>query len=307
MNDSRLELENRIKKIDTVFDLNSIISRKVNTTTITSYYNRNKLAYWLFHSRVGFVHMGISRGTEYNQNDLLEQPKIVAKYIRRLTTRNVLELGTGKGSSSFYLAKRFPKVRFDGVDLPKGQLDVAKKAAEEIPNFHPAECDFHDLSRYSDNQFDVVFAIESLCHSSRKGKVFKEVRRVLKLGGVFIVIDGYLGRPVESLTYDERLAKRLTERGMMVGGFEYYGDVLIKIKHAGFTIIEEGDVTRFIIPTLRRFENLASKTLFDHPKLGHLIVKFLPDEFSANAVAAYLMPLLVDLGVAKYIILVVRK
>jgi ubiquinone/menaquinone biosynthesis C-methylase UbiE len=307
VNRSQIELEKRIKRIDKVFGVNSIISRKISPASIASYYNRNKLAYWLFHSRKGFVHMGISRNMKYHQNDLLEQPKTVAKYIKKLRTHKVLELATGKGASSIYLAKLFPKVQFYGIDLPQGQIDIAKKAAKKASNFFPEECDYHDLSRYSNGQFGIVFAIESLCHSVRKEKVFKEVRRVLQSRGIFIVIDGYLGRAEEQLTGNEQLAKKLMERGMMVEHFEYHKNVKEKIGQNRFKIVEEEDTTRFIIPTIKRFESLASKTLFNYPNLGRLIVKLLPREFTANAISAYLMPVLIKLGIAKYTILVVQK
>jgi len=307
MKESHLELRRRIKKVDQVFGVNSILSRKIDSNSIAKYYKINKLAYWLFHNRDGFVHMGISRDMKYHHDDLLEQPKIVAKYIKKLHARNVLELATGKGASSIYLARQFPNVRFDGIDLPGGQLDIAKKEVKKTPNFYPVEGDYHDLSCYGDNQFNIIFVIESLCYSTKKEKVFKEARRVLKSGGVIIVIDGYLGKPEQSLTSDERLAKKLMERGMMVEDFEYYPAFREKIKRAEFRIVMEEDDSRFITPTLKRFESLASKTLFNYPKLGRLIVKLPPGEFSANAISAYLMPILIKLGIAKYMILVAQK
>jgi len=251
--------------------------------------------------------MGISRDMKYDHEDVLEQPKIVAKYIRRLNAHNVLDLGVGKGSSSTYLARLFSNIRFDGIDLPNSLLDVAKRAAKKVPNFYPMEGNYHDLSRYDRAQFDVVFAIESLCHSTKKEKVFNEIWRVLRKDGTFIIIDGYLGKPEKSLNDNERLAKKLTEKGMMVEDFEYYGDIKEKIEQLGFKIIEEEDVTRLIIPTLKRFESLARKTLFNHPRLGRVIVKLLPDEFTANAISGYLMPVIVELSLAKYTILVVKK
>jgi len=251
--------------------------------------------------------MGVSRNLKYGRDDLLEQPKLVAKYIEQLNARRVLELATGKGASSIYLARRFPNAQFVGVDLSGGQLDVVKKKAGRIRNFSPVEGDYHDLSRYPNDHFDVVFVIEGLCHSTQKGQVATEVWRALRNGGVFIVFDGYLGRSKSSLNVDERLAKRLTERGMMVDNFERYEDVWEEILRAGFGVVYKEDVSRFIVPTLRRFETLARKTIFAHPMLGRFVARLLPNEFAFNAVPAYLMPLLVEIGVAKYMILVVEK
>ena len=42
---------------------------------------------------------------------------------------------------------------------------------------------------FDDNTFDGAYAIEATCHSGNLGKVFSEVYRVLKPGGVFAVYD----------------------------------------------------------------------------------------------------------------------
>ena len=251
--------------------------------------------------------MGISRDMEYSCEDLLEQPKLVAEYIRKLDAKNVLELGVGKGASSIYLAEKFPDIHFDGIDLPNGQLDIAKRGAKKVENFRPVEGDYHNLGRFSTNHFDVVFAIEALCHSTVKEKVLGEVRRVLREGGVFIVFDGYLGKPRSSLKAAESLAVQLTEKGMVVKEFENYAGFKDKVSKAKFETIYEEDVSQFILPTVERFERLAEKALFNRPKIGRIIVRFFPSEFAANAIAGYLMPELVKLGIARYVILVARK
>lgn len=299
MDDLHTELEKRLDKVGQVFDIDKVLSVRSDPVSIARYYRINKLAYALFHNPNGFVHMGISRDLKYSHDDLLEQPKLVAKYIKQLNARNVLELAAGKGASSVYLAKKFPKIKFAGIDLFSGQ--------KKISNFSPVEGDYHDLSRYPNKHFDVVFVIEGLCHSVRKGQVANEVWRVLRSGGVFIVFDGYLGESEDSLNVDERLAKKLTERGMVVDSFEEYKDVREKILSAGFGVAHEENVSKFVMPTLRRFEKLARRVVFAHPRPGRLVVRVLPDELTGNAISGYLMPLLVEIGVAKYMILVVEK
>lgn len=112
----------------------------------------------------------------------------------------------------------------------------------------------------SDNGVDIVFVIESLCHSSTKKRVFKEVKRVLKRNGVFIIFDGYTGKKATKLTKDELLAKKLTEKGMSVDNFDYYPDFRKDLTNSELKIIEEEeDVSLLILPTLRKFEKLATK------------------------------------------------
>ena len=298
MKNLQLDLEKRLDRVRQVFDIDKVLSVRPDLSSIARYYRVNKLAYSLFHNSQGFVHMGISRDLNYKSDDLLGQPNLVAKYIEQLKARRVLELAAGKGASSIYLARKFPNVQFVGIDLSGGQQTL---------NFSLVEGDYHDLDRYPKAYFDVVFVIEGLCHSTQKGQVAAEVWRVLKDGGVFIVFDGYLGRSEGSLNANERLAKKLTECGMLVANFERYEDVKEKILRAGFNTSHEEDVSNLIVPTLRRFESLARKTIFAYPQLGRLLVRLLPKEFSYNAISGYLMPLLIELGVAKYVALIVEK
>src|SRR6185436_7663023 len=107
--------------------------------------------------------------------------------------------------------KKYPFIRFDGVELTPTQLDFAKKKAQKTPNYYPVFGDYHNLSTYPDHSFEIVFVIEALCHSSDKLQVLKEVKRVLKRGGVFIIIDGYAKKDPVKRTVEENLASRLTE------------------------------------------------------------------------------------------------
>lgn len=238
---------------------------------------------------------------------MYEQPKIVEKYIKETGAKKCLELATGKGASSLYLARKFPEVKFFAINLPDVQLEIAKRKARKVKNFFPEEGDYHDLTKYSDNSFDIVLVFEALCHSNDKAEVADEVHRALKLGGLFIVIDGYLSKPINELAENELLAKQLSEKGMVVERFELYDDVKKTISSKGFKSIFEEDVSILLVPSLRRFENLSHKVLFKNPFFGRVITKMLPKDFVNNAVSGYLMPNLIQNKVACYYITVFEK
>lgn len=105
---------------------------------------------------------------------------------------------------------------------------------------------------------------------------------------------------------DLSLAATLAERGVAVLQFEAYGAVLEKAKETGFTVVESEDVSQFILPTLRRFERLAS-IFFNHPTLARAARKIFPDTLLYNAISGYLMPDLVEQGIGKYYITVLKK
>ena len=218
-----------------------------------------------------------------------------------------MELATGKGASSVYLAKKFPDVAFYALNLADGQLDIAKKKACSVKNFYPDEGDYHDLSRYSTGSFDIVFIFDALCYSNDKGKVSEEVHRILKPGGLFVVIDGYSTRTDQDLTETELLGIHLMEKGMVVEKFEQYSKVKNDVLSKGFSIVSEEDTSTLILPSLYRFEVLAYRGFFKFPKLGKLLARILPQDFVNNAVSGYLMPILVQDKLVCYYITVFKK
>lgn len=134
-------------------------------------------------------------------------------------------------------------------------MDEAKK----LINFFPEYGDYHNLSKFKNESFDVIFIIEALCHSLAKEKVLQEVYRILKKDGVFIVIDGYQGKEDISLSDDERLAINLAARGMAVIEPEFYADFIKKAKKEKFSVFNEENVSLYVLPTMRRFEKLVSR------------------------------------------------
>ncbi len=189
--ESQSEITQKLENIRKVFDINRVIGLKTDKAYIQKYYKINKIPYSLFHTNTDLIYMGVSRDGIYKEDDLLEAARTVEKYLKELNGSKVLELATGRGANSFYLAQRFPAVKFCGLDISGGQLDYAFKKARRVNNYHPEFGDYHDLSRFENRSFDIVFVVEALCYSTDKDKVLAEVYRVLKKGGVFIIFDGY--------------------------------------------------------------------------------------------------------------------
>lgn len=73
-----------------------------------------------------------------------------------------------------------------GVELNPRKFEKAKSYGFPVYNI-----DFHDLSIFHDNTFDVVYSSHSIEHAYTAQKVVSEMVRVLKPGGKFIVILPY--------------------------------------------------------------------------------------------------------------------
>lgn len=300
------ELNCKIERIQKVFDTDKIVHIQPTISSIADYYKTNKLAYSLFANK-DFVHMGISKNKKYSNKDLFEQGKFVDKYIKQLKAKKVLELATGRGATSAFLAQKHPDVTFEAIDLPDGQIDFAFSKAKKFKNFHPKEGDYHNLADYPRDSFDVVFIIEALCHSTNKKKVFNEVRKLLKNKSVFIIFDGYRGKKEHLLTKEELLAIKLTEKGMAVPSFDYYQDFKNKLLKSGFKVLKEQDVSSQVVPTLKKFEALAKLYFKVPPFLLKIINRFFSPVFTGNIISGYLLATLEKLQISKYMISVVSK
>jgi ubiquinone/menaquinone biosynthesis C-methylase UbiE len=94
----------------------------------------------------------------------------------------VLDLGAGNGWMARRLARRF---RVTALDVDGGPAALGALRGT------PVSCVRGELDRlpFADASFDVVVAAASLHHAADVGDVQREVARILRAGGLFIVAD----------------------------------------------------------------------------------------------------------------------
>ena len=298
MSHKHTELQTRLAAVGRIFDINVIIARPTTTESIKKYYRTNRLAYWFFHSREGFMHVGLSSNNVYSEKDLEAPAQLISSYIKKNKATQVLELAVGKGANMRFLTARHPAVSFYGLDLPNGQLKAHRFA--DTSNAKVEYGDYHDLSRYTSKSMDIVFVVESLCYSQDKSRVLHEVKRVLKPGGMFIVFDGYNARAISEYSDQELIAVTLMWKGMIgeIRDFDI-SEAEPLFKKSGFKILKAEDLSEQTLPTARRMEKIAAK-FFRHPKLARIVIKLLPMAFSANAISGYLMPYTLEHKLVQY-------
>lgn len=102
----------------------------------------------------------------------------------------VLDAGCGRGGSCFWLAEKLG-ARPMGVNLVASQLDYARKEADRRGLSGQTEFQQADYTRtpFEAESFDVVWALESLCHSSRKINFYSEANRLLRPGGRLVIAE----------------------------------------------------------------------------------------------------------------------
>ena len=110
----------------------------------------------------------------------------------------VLDVATGTGRVARPVAKRLKSGRVIGVDQALAMLDVGHQHADPIPAYYQSAGEA-DALPFKSNTFDRAFVSFSLHHFSNSERVVKEVLRVLKNGGRFVVLDPVVEDPKDSV------------------------------------------------------------------------------------------------------------
>ncbi len=301
-----LDIYEKLTKIKNVFEINDITAIKPDSSYIQNYYLLNRFAYSMFQSFKGFIHMGISKNGKFKIDDLLEPVRFVNTYVSNLLPRaRILELAAGRGANSLYLAKKNPNKSFIALDFSEGQLKYANKNATRAKNLNVLKEDYHNLINIEDSSIDLCFIIEALCYTKKKNVVLREVSRILKKDGLFIVIDGYLNVEEENLDNEILLANRLVEIGMAIPKFETYTSLLDSAKEE-FKLEYEKDISKEVLPSMLRLEKWA-KVFFKSSIIAKGLKRILPPVFVYNSLSGYLMPNLIKDEIANYMITVLKK
>ncbi len=293
-------ISDKLKKIYKIKNFDYLLKENQNTDKISKYYNTNKLAYRVFHNNKAFLHMGISDSDKYHKTDLLKQVKYISEYIKNGRAKKVLELGYGRGANLYYLSQLFKDVEFFGIDLSTHPL---KKYRSK--NITYSKKNFQDLKLYN-HVFDLIYAIETICHSDSLDKLFSNINSSLKSGGYFIIFDGYYLVNRSALSDDLKIACTLTEKGMAVNRFHDIDNFKKLAQKNNLTLKKEVDFSNNIKPSLYKLQKIT-KLYIKLPLLARIINYFLPEIFIRNFLAGYLMPDLVESNIAGYYMHVFQK
>lgn len=119
-------------------------------------------------------------------------------YVAAQPGQKCLDLGSGRGTDVVRMAQR---VGADGhaygIDITDSMLDKARRTAEKlgVSNVTFLKADLADLP-VGDAEIDWVTSNCVLNHAADKTAVWREIARVLKPGGHFVVSDIYAIEPV---------------------------------------------------------------------------------------------------------------
>jgi tocopherol O-methyltransferase len=212
---------------------------------IQSYYKQSLNAYkdgWAM-DEAQAIHYGYwdSEVSNFAQS-LGRMNEVMAAYAKIKQGETVLDAGCGVGGSSIFLAQKYG-CNCIGITLSTEQLLLAQKYSKQknVEALTHFEIMDYTATKFDDESFDVVWGCESICYAYDKQVLLKEVFRVLKKGGRFIMADGMV--PKIDNNNHKTIAKWLN--GWQVNYLETPENWLQYGKEIGFQFMDYKDITPF--------------------------------------------------------------
>ena len=111
--------------------------------------------------------------------------------LKTLRNKRVLEIGCGNGVQALYINSNYRPLTITGIDLNASNIEIANREKErtEVSNVHFFVDDAQNLSNIQSDSMDVILNIESAFHYPDKSAFLKEICRVLKPGGQYLIAD----------------------------------------------------------------------------------------------------------------------
>ena len=208
------------------------MTRLNHTEKVRDHYDRVSPYYrtlWGEHLHHGYWIRG-DESKETAQVQLIEHLAEAAGIQPRM---KILDVGCGFGGSSIYLAQKY-EAEATGITISRVQVEMANKAAVEAG----VSATFLHMDAEAmkfEEQFDVVWSVESISHYQDIAKFFASAAKLLKLGGKVAITDWFK---------KENLTPRESKK--FLGAIEQ--GMLVKLKtmedYAGFMAASGLEVTR---------------------------------------------------------------
>jgi len=205
----------------------------------------------------GAMHLGFWHGATRNHREALEnEDRTLARLAGIGAGDRVLDAGCGRGTSALWLARE-ASAEVVGVDLVPGNVARARRLAVRTSladrvGFYRR--DFH-YTGFPDGSFDVVWAVESVCHAADGAGFLAEAHRLLKPGGRLVVAD--LLRTARPLGAEEEALLRRCLSGWAIPDLPTEGEFCGAAEEAGFSRIGLEDATAEVWPSARRLHRRA--------------------------------------------------
>ena len=126
-------------------------------------------------------------------------------HLPEMNPSKILEVGCGGGRNAGELAKKYPAAKVTAIDYPEVSVAKASEYNKDMISAGRISVKKGDVSdlRLPVDTYDLATAFETIYFWPGLEKCFAEVCRVLKSGGVFMIVNESDGTDETSLKYEK--------------------------------------------------------------------------------------------------------
>lgn len=255
------EMAKYCQRLYKIMNQASIQKEQVTSAVVNDYYKDSAFFYRRFHSKQGAMHLPIAaqKGSSHEEK-LRHQAQVVHQLLETNPYTNVLELGCGMGFNTIELAKQHPDCQFTGIDLTTSNIDYAKAQAKDLPQVTFQQGNF-DKMEATAAAYDLIFAVETLCHSNDIIQLLKTISQLLKKGGRLVLFDGYVQQNATLKNETEQQAYRLLNWGFALEAFQPLASVLQVQEDGSLKLEHQINYSEQVLPNFLVFQEGAKRAL----------------------------------------------
>lgn len=231
------------------------------------------------------IHYGLwGPDTQSDREALLRANQTLVRGCNVDRGQRILDAGCGVGGTAIWLAREYG-VRVTGLTNCESHVALATEQARERGVGHLVEFLYGDFMAlpFDEACFDAVLNHETYCYAPDKLAYLRGVYRVLKPGGRWQAVDGFLSdKPLSKA--EEAIHVRM-QRGWRTMPLDRRRNVLSNLDETGFVDVGEWDLDAEVAPATERLSRLWKlfAPLFTPPSRSWAYKEFMEGVLSFDA------------------------